>query len=209
MARLIGTTLGGWLLVCATACAQSSGANITLQLPSFHQFGVDTTVIAPDGGSASLAGDRAAAVDSRRWNSLGPQRAAGIARQSVQTSVKAQIHDPQQAEAALHAAAARNASGRTASVWNGGSPTAARIASDGSPASVAELSRRRDEQQLAGDRQARELFEKGRQAQQAGKPALASNYYRTSARQASPALRREIERHSRTLGVATTEARGR
>jgi hypothetical protein len=183
------------------AARAQSGANITLQLPSFSQFGVDTTVIVPDGGAAAFAGDRAAATGRGRF---GGNRAIGMASRSSQSGVTARVHDPRQAEAALRAAAARGASGDTGTAAE--RAFVGRRVDDGSPLSAAELAQRRSAQGAATDQKARALFEKGRLAQAAGKHALAATYYRTSAGQASESLRGEINAQWRTLFASRAEA---
>lgn len=186
--------MGIW--VSAVAAHAQSGANITLQLPSFSQFGVDTTVIVPDGGAAALAGDRAAAASSNRFGPRGGSRALGAARGASQVGVTARIHDPQQAERELSIAAHRSSSRVPLA------ESAARGRTrDGSPPSVAELTARRAADDATQDRKARELFDKGRRAQAAGRNSLAATYYRTSAGQASEKLRREIHAQWRTLAA--------
>ena len=196
--------LVGLLLLSGSAVAQSSGANITLQLPAFSQFGVDTTVIVPDGGAASLGGNSAAAMDSRRFGPASPTRSFGAGRRASQAQVTARIHDPEQADAALRAAARAHAGGAQVKASDA---TVGRMPDGAAAKSVAELSRQRDQDEAARDLHARVLFEKGRRAQQAGQSSLAATYYRTSAAQASPELRKEIGAQQRTLTQALAGSR--
>lgn len=191
--------MGIW--VSAVAAHAQSGANITLQLPSFSQFGVDTTVIVPDGGAAALAGDRAAAASGDRFGPRRGSRAVGIARSASQVEVTARIHDPLHSDRQLSAAVRRPSS----RVPLAESLSARGGTSDGSPPRVAELTARRAADEAAQDRKARELFDKGRRSQAAGRNSLAATYYRTSAGQASEKLRREIHAQWRTLAATPTD----
>src|SRR3954467_9110034 len=74
-------------------CVGTARAQV-IQLPSFHQFSVDTTVVVPDSGGASIAGNRAGRAGRSNFNGLPPNRAAGIDRGAAGAAVHAQIHDP-------------------------------------------------------------------------------------------------------------------
>jgi hypothetical protein len=170
-AMLLGAASGG-------AWAQ------TIQLPSFSNVGVNTTVIVPDSGGASLGGDRRA---SSSWTSFGAfprSQGWGVRRQTSGIGVTAQIHDPQAA-----AAAGRNTQSGAARPLMVG---ARRAAGDAPPGSVAELEKRR--QRLAADAQneALRLLDKARAAHTAGKPSVANIYYGMAARHASGELRNSI-----------------
>ena len=67
----------------------------TVQLPTFHQFSLSTTVLVPDRGSVSLGGVRRAASGSHQFGAPGLRgnRASGSAVDAGGLSVSAQIHD--------------------------------------------------------------------------------------------------------------------
>jgi hypothetical protein len=100
------------LLSVGTARAQ------VIQLPSFHQFSVDTTVVVPDSGRASIAGNRSGRAGRSNFNGLPPNRAAGVDRGAGGASVHAQIHDPaaRERELALRAKQGGTTAGKQAAV---------------------------------------------------------------------------------------------
>ncbi len=61
--------------------------------------------------------------------------------------------------------------------------------------SVAEARRLHQAEQATGDSEARALFERGRTAEEGGKPNVAKVYYRMAVRQADGPLRHEIQTH--------------
>jgi len=95
------------MLSAIVLCAGTARAQV-IQLPSFHQFSVDTTVVVPDSGAASIAGNRTGRAARSNFNGLPPARAAGIDRGASSTSVHAQIHDPVARERELTARAKQN-----------------------------------------------------------------------------------------------------
>ena len=180
------------LLLLASAAL---GHAQTVQLPSFSSFGVDTTVVVPDRGAASLGGNSRVATGGTDVNGIPRQRAIGLSRQTGGQQVMAQIHDPREADAALlNQAAGARAAGKDRVV-----PSVPRAGVDPALHSVAELERRRAETRLSAQREAHAAFEKGRQAQAAGKPSVAAVYYRTAAKQADPALRKAIDAELRRM----------
>ena len=84
--------------------------------------------------------------------------------------------------------------------------TTADVISDANLASVDELRRQRDVQARAEEREALLIFERARQAQAGGKPAVATVYYRSAAKRATGALRQEILAAWRSMNAATTGA---
>ncbi len=90
------------MLFATLLVATSSGALAqTIQLPSFNNVGVNTTVIVPDRGSAYLGGSRRAGSNWSSFGALPRTRGWGIRRQASGMSVSARIHDPRAADAAL------------------------------------------------------------------------------------------------------------
>ena len=183
------------LLLMASAAA---GRAQTVQLPSFSSFGVDTTVVVPDRGAASLGRNSRMATGSTDVNGIPRQRAIGLNRQTGGQQVMAQIHDPREADAALlNQAGGARAAGKDRAV-----PSAAsvpRAGADPALGSVIELERRRADSRSAAQREAYAVFEKGRQAQAAGKNAVAAVYYRMAAKLADPALRKAIDAELRRM----------
>jgi hypothetical protein len=187
----------GCFLLLVFALAMAARAQ-TVQLPSFSNFSVDTTVVVPDRGSASLGGNSRMATGSTDVNGIPRQRAIGLGQQTGRQQVMAQIHDPREADAALlgQAGGARGAT-------NDRRPSTALAPRGADPAlsSVVDLERRRAELRSAAQREAYAAFEKGRQAQAAGKPSVAAVYFRTAAKQADPALRKAIDAQLRRMST--------
>jgi hypothetical protein len=74
--------------------------------------------------------------------------------------------------------------------------------------SVAELQRQRLAAQQAGDGEARQLMERGREAADGGKPGVAKIFYRQAARAATGPLREEIEQRIRELSYPSAPTTG-
>ena len=70
--------------------------------------------------------------------------------------------------------------------------------------SVSELRRRQAASATNNDRETLELVERARRSASAGKTAIAASYYRSAARQASPALKRQIDSEWRALAAPKT-----
>ncbi|MEX0677356.1 MAG: hypothetical protein WD063_09790 [Pirellulales bacterium] len=188
----------------STALAQSgaSGANVTIQLPNFSVFGVNTTVLVPDSGPSPLARERQAQYSRAMYGRFHPQRAIGAARQAAVASATAQIHDPRAAdEIILRAARAR----RTNWVRGSTSPFDRRAQPAGRGLqSVADIERQRALESAADRREALSLLENARQARDAGKGGVAAIYYRMAANKATGELQQDIRRETRTLKAAAT-----
>lgn len=180
------------LFVAGEAAAQ------TIQLPSFSSFGVNTTVVVPDSGGAFITRDRRSYQNLNSFRGFTPIRGRGISRQTTGIGITAQIHDPAAADAALlsrSSAAGTPVAKDAASLRIG----AGRAATDAPLGSVAELKQRRARQaarQAAEtQREAKAFFDKGRQAQAAGKSSLAAVYFGMAARRATGPLRDKIVLH--------------
>ena len=67
------------VLGASPVLAQSgiSGANVTIQLPNFTVFGVNTTVLVPDSGPSPLARHRQTRYSRAMYGRFHPQRAIG------------------------------------------------------------------------------------------------------------------------------------
>jgi hypothetical protein len=193
-------TVLGLVVASATAHGQA------VQLPTFSMFAVETTVLAPDSGGAQLGGVRRGSYSIDSFGGIPRNRGWGITRQASGVGVTVQIHDPDEAEAALRGSLVR----RHDAVPGPARPlriAAGDAASDAPLASIAEIERQRAAQAAAGQQEAIALVEKARLAQQAGKTGVAAIYLRSAARRATGALRETIERELRSLETSATAAR--
>jgi hypothetical protein len=181
----------------ADAQTNASGANITLQLPNFTVFGVNTTVLAPDSGPSPLAAERQARYSRAMYGPLSPQRAIGAQRGAAMAAATAQIHDARaEDEAILRAMRARRTNwtrGSTSQLDRSGTP------SDAGLQSIAQIERQRAQRSSAAEREALALLERARQARTAGKSGVAAIYYGMSAKKAAGQLKAQIEGELREL----------
>jgi hypothetical protein len=190
------------LAVAAAAPAQAQ----TIQLPSFHSFSVDTTVVVPDSGSAHLGGTKRARAARDRFGPGVPQRTVGVERQASGAAALAKIHDPREREAALR----REAQARGVKKEAVAPPVDRRTAALDPPvSSIAEIKARREEEAAQRQREARTLVAKGRVAESGGKPTVARIYYRQAARLARGALKRQISADLERLPLGTFRAAAR
>jgi hypothetical protein len=140
------------LAISAPASAQ------VIQLPSFHSFSVDTTVVVPDSGPAPLADQRTARTGRSQAGGLPGARAIGRDRQRAGANVQAQIHDPLTAEGDLaeqarasRAIAQRLGTSRSETIAPRQGGASSRIAAvDPAVPSVAEIKRARAAQHAQG-----------------------------------------------------------
>lgn len=171
------------------ALAQS-GPNVTLQLPSFHSTGVNTTVIVPDSGASPLAAERQASYARSMY---GPRRhrAIGNAAAVGGTQVSVQVHDPRAAEAELlRSARERRATWQRGSLAGRNSPAET---SSGEPLlSVAEIRRRQAATNSAQPDETARLLAEARRARAEGQSGAAAVYYQMAARRAGTAERAAI-----------------
>jgi hypothetical protein len=187
-----------WMLAawacCATPALAQSGANVTLQLPNFSIFGVQTTVVVPDSGPAPLARDRMVRAGRNQFGGLPPQRAIGRERRDAIASVTAKIHDADAADRAVRQQARADRPPAAASAAQLPSVPAV-----GQLQSVAEIKRRRALEAAQNRQQALAHLDKAREARRDGKPAIAAIYYTMAAKHAAPDLKRQIEAEARTV----------
>jgi hypothetical protein len=181
----------------ARAQSNVSGANVTLQLPNFTVFGVNTTVLAPDSGPSPLARQRQARYSRAMYGPLNPQRAIGAQRGAAMAAATAQIHDARaDDEAILRAARARRTN------WMRGSTTQLDRSSGSSGLalrSIAEIERDRARQATAEAHEAASLLDQARAARAAGKSGVAAIYYNMAAKKAGGKLKQEIDREAQEL----------
>ena len=174
------------------AAKLSAQGPTTVQLPTFSVFSVDTSVLVPDGGSASLGGiSRAADGSISRGFGPGPlfsNRGLAGTRGASGVSVHATIIDHEALDKAVlaEAAARRGDVAEDAKVKKGmalGEKASARAGGGSTELlSVAELRRRNSAQDDAQLREAAELWEKAAAYEADQKPAVARQYYLRAAR---------------------------
>jgi len=183
--------------VCLTGLAaiiwHQTAAGQVIQLPSFHSFSVDTTVVVPDAGRATIAGNKQGRTSASRVGSRSANRSIGVDRQAAGARALATIHDPHEADAALgrRAQAPLQApienSARTTAPWAGRTP-----ATDRAVQSVTSIERERASRRAAIERETLALVGKARAAAAGGKPGVATIYYQRAAAQATGGLEQTI-----------------
>ena len=180
-----------------------SGANITLQLPSYSTFGANTTVVVPDRGMSAVARERQSFYERTMYGSQPQIRAFGLARRDDSLQVTAKVHDFQAAEAKV----LRDVRARRAN-WTRGSLGAL----DPRPASVlrpdlkslTEYERERAARAAAQQRESDELLAQARRTRAAGKHGAAAVYYDMAARRADEQQRKQIETEASELRQSTS-----
>jgi len=193
-------------LLVLMASAASASAQV-VQLPSFHSFSVDTTVVVPDSGPSAVASQRAARSSQSQLRGLPGSRAIGRDRQAAGAAVRAQVHDPEAAEGELtrRALAARGTgqrtgeradmSGRPPVSASRADPSRAVAALDPALPSVAEIKRARLAQQSAAAKARPALSKKG------GMPATSARPPASRGDQVSEARDDRDIRGPRTAGA--------
>jgi hypothetical protein len=216
--RPIALSLAIAATVCPIAAAQQPLANqpaTSVQLPTFSQFSINTTVSVPDRGSISLGGNDSG-VD--RTISRGPigNRSTSSSRTAGSVSVSATIIDHAELDRAVLAeAAARRgraddaaivkATALSSSVARSEPSATGRAMSGALPGSVAAI---RQEQQTAAELQSAELasyLAKGRQAEADGKATVARIFYQMVARRDQGQLKQQALQRLAALTPATTK----
>lgn len=195
------------LTLIPTFALAQSGADVTLQLPSFSSFGVNTTVVVPDRGPSPIARERQEFYQRSMYRGLPNQRSLGLARRDASLGVTAQVYDPRAAEAELlREFRERRATWARNSVVPIGRPQ--HVAADALPAlgSVADLERERAARIAARTREAEEYLIQARAARQAGKSGVAAVYYGMAASRADTQLKPVIEAEARQSRSAAATA---
>ena len=164
---------------------------VTVQLPTFSSFGVDTTVSVPDGGSTYLGGVDRASSGSNQFG-VGPfgNRSIGSQQSASGMRVSAYVHDFQAMdEYLLNQPTAFNRGltqpqGQVARAI-GQRVEDARAAPAGRPAlDVASLRAQRLQEEQARSSESAGLLERGQAAESAGKVSVARLYYQMAYRKA-------------------------
>ena len=182
---------GTLLAVGGAARAQ---APISVQLPTYNVFSIDTTVSVPDRGTAVIGGSTSSASGSNQFGGpfIPSTRASGRSTSAGGVTVHAQIHDLDALDRLTLDRAARTTSPSVL-----GPIAAGRVAAPGADsapmAGVAELAARRQADLAAQRSEAEEFVVKARDAEAAGKAGVAKLYLQMAARRASNDRKHEIE----------------
>jgi hypothetical protein len=182
----------GLLLVDRPVAAQQG---VTLQLPTFSFFSVATTVVVPDRGGAYMAGVGRVGSGSSRFGRPGGGQAFGFERNAAGLHASAHIHDLRGIDEALrHGSEPATAASPLALGLAKGQAT--------SLPSLKEIESQRSMKEQAARSEAADFFQRGRDAQSAGKAGLARTYYQMALRRASGDLRSQIAAQLEQLGAA-------
>ena len=182
-----------WLLGLGAMASPQIVVGQVIQLPSFHSFSVDTTVVVPDAGRAATAGNRQRRASASRLGPLPANRSVGVDRQATGASALAAIHDPLQADAALRRRAQTQSRAPVENSPPTLAPWAGRTAATDPPLrSMAAIEGQRASRAAAVERETLALVQKARTAAAGGKPGVAKIYYQRAAAQASGRLRHTI-----------------
>jgi hypothetical protein len=183
-------------LAANSAAAQANRANVPMvvQLPTFHFFTVDTTVLVPDGGDAFLGGINSGGAANQQSGIPGlggrPFTNSAMATSTAASgaSVSAQIHDLDAMDKALLGSDVQGIAFHPplALPQQLAAALAPSATDSGRLQSVAAIRAQRAGEDAAADRQATADLERGRQLLAAGKTGVAKIYFRTAAREASP-----------------------
>jgi hypothetical protein len=179
----------------AQAQVQAPGQSVTVQLPEFSYFGVSTSVLVPDRGSAYLGGiGRSSSGQTTGGTPLIPfkNRATGHSAGAASTTIGAWIHDFQAMDEALLAEAARRKQNDFASNRSVLGEALAGDATDDTLVSADEHARRQAVKQDEEQADAQRHFEKARSLVAAGKPGVAKIYFQMALRRAEGPLKAEI-----------------
>lgn len=169
----------------------------TVQLPTFSFFGVGTSVSVPDRGSVYLGGVNRAATGMNEFGApLMPfrNRSFGMERSASNMSVSVFIHDFDAMEEALLGGQAAPGTA-LAPRWPRSGPErlTARSATPAPPApDVAQILEDRAREQVARRQEAEDFFQRGRSAEESGKPNVARIYYQMAARRAAGELKQQV-----------------
>ena len=217
-----------WLGGLPGSAPAQQGAT-TVQLPTFSNFSVNTTVTVPDRGSAYLGGINRAASGRNEFGvpllPFRPFRNVGIGRELSASNmwVTATIHDLDAMDRYLRGlpTAARlpplgqsrvAAPGKTLRAGDPGRGASWRVspvphAAGGPPMSVAQARAQRLRQQDTRAREAADFFQRGRKAEETGKIGVAKIYYQMAARRAAGELKAQIAQRLEAIGRAQTSAK--
>jgi hypothetical protein len=203
----------GWMpwAVLVLRAASALGQATSVQLPTYSYFGVGTTVMVPDGGSAYLGGVNRARSSRIEGGVPGlpfapfQNRAIGSERSASNMSVSVTIHD----FAAMDAYLLGQTAGGNPVAASGMAPIAGQRSAANqltprpseawqprpaeSPApSVAQIQAEGRQQQQTREDEGGDFYRRGQAAEAAGKAGVAKIYYQMAARRAVGPLKDEI-----------------
>jgi hypothetical protein len=193
----------GLIFAAGTAEAQQG---ITVQLPTFHFFSVATTVSVPDSGGAYMGGvGRGSSGRNRIGGPFGyGSTGVGGQRHAAGVNVQAQIHDLPAMDKALR--------GGTAAAGAPPGPLSQKLAATQGDnpsmpsASLKDLDRQRGAAADAQQAEAADFLRRAREAQAAGKTALAKTYYEMAHRRATGELRDQIAAQLQAIAATQRQA---
>jgi hypothetical protein len=185
--RNIHVMCAGFLVLASTALPKGKLNAQTLQLPTFNSFSVETSVLVPDRGSATMGGVRRSSSAGSQFGPLRGTRATGRQAGAGGVDVAAHVHDFEALDKSVLAEAARRR----------GDTAAEKIATltqrDNAPVeSVAEIRRRQAQSASDQPDETDSYLAKARDAVAAGKPTVAKVYFQMAERRASPAMKTQI-----------------
>jgi len=216
-------------VACVIITSDMESRGQVVQLPTYRQFTVSTSVSVPDGGTASLAGNGYMAesfVGSGMplFGPLGASRDRTRTSYSQHATVSASITEFRERDARLLAAAASReiaesnggitsggGSGRStgelplvlrpagSSTSGGKSGPSGLAAADPGHYSVAELKQQRKEAQVLQQKESLAFYQRALSAESQGKPAVARSYYQSAYSRADSRLKEQITARLRDL----------
>lgn len=176
-------------LLLAFSFSLSAHGQTVVQLPSMHTFSVQTSVLVPDSGGATLGAIRRAAHARNArgapgWGPLGRNVAGAGAAMSTGVSVHATIIDHAELDALVleEARATREAMGKELIEDR---PRVKPPRETGPIESVASIKRRLAAEDAEMEAQAERDFEKAMRCEQEGQLSLARSYYRIAAKKST------------------------
>jgi hypothetical protein len=178
------------LIACFAAATAATGS--VVQLPTFSNFGVSTTVEVPDSGGGFVGGvGRSASGATQVGGPLSPWRNSGIGSQCGASNMHlvATIHDFEAMDQALLAQA--RGLGRSPTFTQARENPLASGGKDSAPVPLAEIRAQRQQQDAAQRAEWEELLARGDRAADAGKPGAARVYYKMVLRRATSDLQQE------------------
>lgn len=204
MARITWLMALSMSFVATSARAQTPAV---VQLPSFSSFSVDTSVMAPDRGSASLGGVGRSSTGSTAFGpGIGPgNRSFGRSTSSSNASVHATIHDMDALDRATLDRVTPDRAKANRTGWQSSRLsldarrlTAARQSSAGHVplGSVADARRQRATEAANEQAEAAANLKRARDAAAAGKPAVAAMFFKLAGRHATGERKSQIEKEA-------------
>ena len=190
------------LIVAGLLIEPAQGQRTTVQLPTFRQFSMTTTVVVPDRGSVHLGGVNSARTRTSSFGMPlfpGRHRGRSAATAASGVSVQAWIHDLEAMDRAiLNEWAATSKSRSPQSQRN-------RVTLPKPPEqptkTIGELKRMQRAADLANQERAIADFQAAKRVQEQGKPKVARIYYQMALRRATGDLKNQIAHRLGSLAV--------